>query len=120
MKTKRILFILAAAVFLISGIISVYLLFLRPKPEKVRITSDGETLYVLEPAREEDRLITVEYEGRENVIEIKDGRVHMLKADCPDHICIETGWLDNGLPIICLPNRLVIEYEDGRTDAAAG
>ncbi len=40
--------------------------------------------------------------------EIRDGRIRMLSSDCPDQICVRQGWT-NALPIICQPNRIVIE-----------
>ncbi len=120
MKKSRIALAAAAAVFVLSAAICIYMLFFKPKPQYVRITSGGKTLYTLDLTKEKDRLITVEYDGRKNVIEIKDGRIHMLEADCPDHVCIDTGWLDNGLPIVCMPNRLVIEAVGKGSDAAVG
>lgn len=43
----------------------------------------------------------------------------MLEADCPDHTCINSGWLED-LPIVCLPNKLVIEFADADSaDAVA-
>jgi hypothetical protein len=107
--------IIAAVVF-VSGAVWCRVSLLKSKGELVTVTQDGKVIYTLDLSREENRTITVEYEGRENVIEIKDGRIHMLEADCPDHTCINTGWLDN-LPIICLPNKLVIDWADSDTDA---
>ncbi len=91
----------------------------KPEEETVTISQDGQILYTLDLSKESDRTITVEYEGRKNVIEIKEGRIHMLEADCPDHTCINTGWLED-LPIVCLPNKLVIEfvYKDSADGAA--
>ena len=45
-----------------------------------------------------------------NVIEYKDGHVHMKEADCPDQICVQSGWIN--MPpqqIVCLPYRVVIK-----------
>ncbi len=90
----------------------------RPHGDTVVIKQDGKVLYTLDLSKEKDREIVVEYEGRRNVIAIEDGDIYMKQADCPDHVCIHTGKLSGGAPIICLPNRLVIEYADGRNDAA--
>ena len=55
--------------------------------------------------------ISIEYQGRTNLIEICDGRIRVAEADCPDQLCVQMGWLQNsGLPVVCLPNRLVIQY----------
>lgn len=37
----------------------------------------------------------------------------MVEIDCPDGICVKTGWVDGGTPIVCLPNRLIIEVKGG-------
>ena len=44
-----------------------------------------------------------------NRIEIKDGRVRMLEAFCPNHLCIRQGWIRfEGQSIVCLPNKVTI------------
>ncbi len=45
-----------------------------------------------------------------NTLEIKDAKVRMIKADCPDKRCIKQGWTDK-MPIICVPNRLIVEIK---------
>ena len=48
-----------------------------------------------------------------NVIEIKDGCVLMIKADCPDGLCIKQGKIKySGQCITCLPNRLTVTVAD--------
>ena len=38
----------------------------------------------------------------------------MTEASCPDKICVDRGWIDNGvIPIVCLPNKLTIEIRGG-------
>ena len=50
--------------------------------------------------------------GRKNKIEIKDGRVRMLEASCPNHLCIRQGWISlEGQSIVCLPNKVVVRIE---------
>ena len=87
---------------------------LKPKSSsEVEIMSDGKVLYTIDLTKETDRLITVEYEGRKNVIAVENGDIYMQDADCPDHICINTGRLSRaGVPIVCLPNKLIIKYKD--------
>ena len=68
-----------------------------------------------------DRIVTVESEsGINNTIEIKDGRVRMIDATCPNRICVECGWIDkNGESICCAPAGLlvIIRGRDGGYDA---
>lgn len=50
----------------------------------------------------------------ENVIEVERGRVRVRSADCPDQVCVRQGWISTGaVPIVCLPNQLVIQIETG-------
>lgn len=71
----------------------------------VRITVDGE-IYGEYPL-EEDQEIAI---GSTNVCRIADGKVKMIRADCPDQICVHQKAADAaGGSIICLPNRVVIE-----------
>ena len=45
--------------------------------------------------------------------EIKDGKVTMIEATCPDHYCMKQKAVDeHGGSIICLPNKVVIEGKD--------
>ena len=47
--------------------------------------------------------------GGTNKIEIKDGRVRMLEAFCPNHLCIRQGWISlEGQSIVCLPNKVTV------------
>ncbi len=51
-------------------------------------------------------------DGHENVIEVTDGRIRMVEANCPDQVCVDTGWVSSSLkPIVCLPAKLVIQIE---------
>jgi len=57
--------------------------------------------------------------GVTNVVEIAPGRVRVREADCPDQICVHQGWIETGtVPIVCLPNRLIIEIRDGNAPEA--
>ena len=57
--------------------------------------------------------------GGTNTIEIKDGKVRMAEADCPNHLCVRQGWISYaGQSIVCLPNELsvTIAGTDGEAD----
>ena len=108
-----------AAVFLIGLIGSALMLTLKPK-QAVRIVSDGEVLYTVDLRTAEDDTFTVEYDGHENVVEIKNGRIRVKDADCPDQTCVRMGWLSSSaMPIVCLPHHLVIEFTDDTGDLDA-
>lgn len=43
--------------------------------------------------------------------EIRHNKIRMKDSDCPDRKCVKQGWSDL-VPIICLPNQVVIEIND--------
>lgn len=118
MKTRTVCIIITLLVLCTAAVWC--LSVMRPKSGKTAVIyQNGKVLYRIDLSSEKDRTIEVTYEGRKNIFEIQDGRIHMKCADCPDHICVDTGWLEDGKPIVCLPNRLVIEYENGDIDGTA-
>lgn len=99
---------------LICGILCGYL-FLKPTGTWVEIIQDEDLLYTINLAEAENQIIEVEYEGRKNIIEIQDGTICVQKADCHDHTCVSMGRLaSKALPIVCLPNRLILRFVDGK------
>lgn len=60
----------------------------------------------------EHETYTVESSLGTNLIQIEPGKICVLEADCPDQVCVRSGWLaDSAAPIVCLPHRLVIRLE---------
>lgn len=52
--------------------------------------------------------------GGYNVISVEHGKICVSDASCPDHVCMNTGWISNSIvPIVCLPNELVIQINNG-------
>lgn len=102
---KRNDWILATAVLLAAGVLGAYLLLGRQTGSCVMISKDNEEIGTY--SLKDDRVIDV---GDGNRLEIKDGAVHMLYADCPDHICVHTGWIDQEHDmIVCMPNKVVVQ-----------
>jgi hypothetical protein len=47
-----------------------------------------------------------------DVIEIDGSRVRVKEADCPDQICVKTGWIRTApQQIVCLPWRVVVRVK---------
>lgn len=61
--------------------------------------------------KSENQTIQTEYNGKKNIIRIENHEIFISDAECPDHTCIKMGKLSNS-PIVCLPNKLVIEFAD--------
>ncbi|WP_125154688.1 NusG domain II-containing protein [Clostridium rectalis] len=50
--------------------------------------------------------------GHFNKISIKKNAIRVEEADCPDKVCIKTGWIsEQGDTIVCLPNKLIIKIK---------
>ena len=117
LKKKEFYFIigiLLAAILLWGGMF----LMRRGNYASIRVTVDGEEYGTYSLA--EDAVISIH---GTNVCEIKDGEVKMIKADCPDHLCMKQKAITNGGgTIVCLPNKVVIEGEKAADskDSSAG
>ena len=107
--------VLAGSILLAAGVL--FLLF-RPGGQGAWavVTIDGE-----ETARYslgEDRTVRLGDGEGYNVLQISGGAAAVVEADCGDHTCVSTGWIDRrGEAIICLPHRLVVRVEGGPAPA---
>lgn len=83
-------------------------------PRVAEIVQDGAVIRRVDlDAVTETEDMTVPYGEHSNTIRIAPGEIRMLSADCPDQICVKSGKLvEGGLPIVCLPHRLVIQWAD--------
>ncbi len=93
---------------------------LAPHGAQVNIVQDGEVLYSFDLATAQDQILDIKYDGRINIVQIEDGRIRMMEAECPDKTCVHMGWLNSkAMPIVCLPNHLSIEFTDSENDVDA-
>jgi len=52
-----------------------------------------------------------------NIILVEKGRIRFKEADCPDRVCVNTGWLTGkGDTAVCLPNKTMIKIEGQSSD----
>lgn len=106
MKTKYWIGLLALVLCVCLGL-SLWLLW--PKAAAVvEVWSEGKCLYTLSLSA--DTQIVIESAGGKNTVTVKDGKVAVTEADCPDHYCMDRGWCSGGTQIVCLPNRLVLKF----------
>ena len=115
-QNRKAVYIVAAlcALSFLGGIGGMIWNLTRSHGRQVEILQDGKILYTLDLAQAEDQTFTVTYGGRTNEIEIRDHQIRVKAADCPDQICVHMDWLEDA-PIVCLPNRLSIQYADGES-----
>lgn len=106
MKT-RFWVILFAVILAFSGLLGLWLL--RPSQAGfAQIFCDGKLLMTLDLRL--DREETLETEFGTNTVTVRDGKIAVTAADCPDGYCMQRGWCAGGPQIVCLPNRLVIKF----------
>lgn len=117
--------ILAALILILAG--SAAFLLLRPKSggHVARISLDGQVVEEIDLSRvEAPYTLTIDGPGGfSNTITVEKGRICVSKAGCPDQICVHQGYISDGTtPIVCLPNKLIIEIIRGGSglDAATG
>ena len=90
-----------------------------------RVTLDGAVVEEIDLSSvKESYTFTVEGPGGfSNTIQVEPGRIRVAEAGCPDQVCVDQGYIADGtVPIVCLPNRLILEIVGGgdSLDAAAG
>jgi hypothetical protein len=73
----------------------------------VFVEVNGKTVY--KASLSEPRIITIAGARGELVVETRDGRVAVTHAECPNHICVRTGWRSrSGDVIVCVPNKTLV------------
>lgn len=88
----------------------------------VTISRDGQR--ILTCSLSEDQTIPIENASGKvtNTLEIKDGKAKMIRADCPDGLCLHQKAISMQKEnIVCLPNRVVVTVtgDDGGFDGFA-
>lgn len=112
-KTKIWILIFAAVIVLCCGLFAVQV-----------FSADGTVAVISINGVEYDRIdlskvkesydIEIETEWGCNTVHVEPGAISVTEADCPDHICVQRGAItQSGIPIICMPHRLIIEIEGG-------
>ena len=107
MRVKAGDILLCLAVLLIAGLL--FFSFGREPGNTASIYQDGVCIRVLS-LRENTR---IEVDGAyHSVIEVKDGKIGFVEADCPDQTCVHTGMLSTaGSACLCLPGRVEIRVD---------
>lgn len=116
-KKTRIWIIALAAVCVVCA--ALFLLLKTARTGTVAVISvDGEEygridLSAVEAAYD----IEIDTEYGHNTVHVEPGAISVSAADCPDQICVEQGAISGGgVPIICMPHRLVIQLEGSGID----
>ena len=118
MKTKTWIILFVILVLICIGL-SIPMLLPGEASTHAQILSDGQVIHTVDLRL--DREITVSTSYGSNTVTIKDGKIAVTEADCPDHYCMQRGYCNSGAQIVCLPNRLVIRFTGEQSiDAVVG
>lgn len=85
----------------------------------VTVKVQGEITGVYSLSKDQE----IEINDGTNILVIKNGSADMIRADCPDKLCVNQKAISkNGESIICLPNKVVVTIdssENSEFDAVA-
>lgn len=119
MKSKNIVIIILGLLVVCIGF-SIFLLIPHGPQPTANIISCGKIIKTAILTEDTSFDIETAYGGRNRIV-VKDGKIAVTEANCPDHVCMSFGWCNDGIPIVCLPNQLIIEFSGGDiTDAVSG
>jgi len=83
-----------------------------------RIISPGSYLLVEAPGKvsrfslHDSRMVSVAGKLGNLELEIASGKVRVRRANCPNQICVRSGWISRtGQTIICAPNQVILRIE---------
>ena len=116
MKQNRIWLLILAGIALLSLAAMLFLSMSHKQGDRVEILQNGVLIETLPLNQNAERRISGE-NGGYNIVRIQDGEVSVVEASCPDQVCVRHGAIKQTAdPIVCLPNRLVVQiiYADGK------
>lgn len=112
-KRLNLILVLAIAAIACVGLVATRLMGANTNADMATVViRDGEqNVYELPLSQNTTKSVTTDLGT--NLIEIKDGRVRVEEADCPNQDCVHQGWIDAaGEQIVCLPHKLTVDIVD--------
>lgn len=85
------------------------------KGGKAIVKSDGKVINTL--SLDKDSVYTYQSDKGFNTVEVKDRKVRVLEADCPNKDCVNKGYINkNNESVICLPHRFEVIVKSSDED----
>lgn len=113
---KRATALIAALLIILCAVSLLWILYPEGRNHPGQYAADifqNGTLIMSIPLTEDNASESFLVEGENgcvNEISIRSGSIGVISADCPDQLCVRQGFIrDSRLPVVCLPNRLVIQ-----------
>ena len=78
------------------------------------IYQGSEEIYRINlPEVKEEYEFDISSELGSNTVTVGPGYIGITKADCPDKLCVQQGFIKTGaVPVVCLPHKIYISIED--------
>jgi len=87
---------------------------------RLEIYTDGQLYRKISLSEASNEEIKVpNKDGHYNVVEIEKGRARIKESDCPNQMCVKTGWISQpGQIAVCVPNKfnIVIKGKSNKVD----
>jgi hypothetical protein len=115
-KGDKITAIVIACIIVISSIgVFAYMNIVKGSHHVAEIKQDGKVIRTIDLDKiDTAEEIKITYKDGYNIIRIEKGRIRIVDADCPDKLCVKTGWItESGQSVICLPHKLIIKIQGG-------
>ncbi|MBD7915153.1 NusG domain II-containing protein [Clostridium sp. Sa3CUN1] len=59
-----------------------------------------------------EEIIEVNTKWGTNIVEVKDNKIGIIDADCPDKVCMNPAYIEKaGESLVCLPHKVMIEIK---------
>ena len=114
-KKKNLIAILILALIIVLSLFSLKMINRESKTLGiVKVIKNNEVIETIDLSKvKESYEFEVKGDNEEsNTIKVENTGVSIISASCKDKICIHTGKIkDSSLPIVCLPNKLIIKFE---------
>ncbi len=108
MKNKT-LFAICVSVAVFCAVCTVFLKQIAYKNPTAYIYSNGKLIKTVELGKLKDDIV---FDTGGNTVLAQKNKISVIKANCPDKLCVKQGAISNGAyPIICLPNKLEIRIK---------
>lgn len=112
MKTKHWIVIFASVAVICAVLTALF--FLGGEEKTVALVySDGKLVQTVDLT--ENGQYRIEFGQEWNLLTVENGKIRVSAASCDKDDCVHCGARNHGAPIVCLPNRLVIEFSGGST-----
>lgn len=118
LKKGDIFLIVGILLFVFVGIILPKVFKENANVHKVAIIKQGDKVIkeidldeIIEPQR-------IEIQGEYSLVILAEkGRIRFEEADCPDKLCVKTGWISKlGDTAVCLPGRSIIKIKGKKAE----